>query len=112
MASALLALTVTANHLSILVPIVVALIASLAAPLWLARKKDRAAASGSLLEEGRELRRDLAERVEKLEERLDAAGREMNAALDTIRGLRSDCERRDARIAELEREVAFLRETS
>jgi chromosome segregation ATPase len=101
-----------AGTISILVPIVVALIASLAAPLWLARRKDKIDASVGLIEEGRELRRDLAERVDKLELRLESAGSALNDALDEIRRLRSECERHLNTIDRLEAENQFLRETS
>jgi len=101
-----------AETLAILVPIAVAIIGSVAGPLWLARRKDKIEQSVSILEEGRELRRDLAERVDKLEARLEEAGASLNEALDTIRELRSELDRERARADALERECQFLRETS
>lgn len=108
----LIAKVLDAQNVAIVVPVLVALVGSLLAPLWLARRKDRMAGAGSLLEEGREYRRDLMERVDSLETRLENAGKAMNDALDEIRRLKSECERHESKVRELERELRFLRETS
>jgi FtsZ-interacting cell division protein ZipA len=93
------------DYLIIFIPVVVAIITAIVAPLWLSRRKMSGELNIRLLDEGRDLRRDQAKRIDDLEERLDKAAGSMNSALDQIRELKSRHEQCEVLIANLRAEL-------
>jgi uncharacterized coiled-coil DUF342 family protein len=83
----------TSAMISVYVPIVVAIITAIVAPLWIARRKSHGDLSVGLIEDQAKLRKDLWERIENLEARLDKAAQEMKDAFDQVRSLQSANER-------------------
>lgn len=98
-------MTITPQDIAIFVPIIVTVLGAIIGPLYLAKRKDRADLSTALITEQTNFRRDLQERIDKLEDRLDKATQALNQAFDSVRDLRSANERNELLIATLRREL-------
>ena len=112
--------TTVSFNFAIVVPIVAALIAAVLGPLLLNSHKERSEAqkerleatgelSVRIIDEGRDMRKELRDRVDSLEKRLQDATIAFNAALDENRKLRSDVERCEDLIKNLRREIEETR---
>jgi peptidoglycan hydrolase CwlO-like protein len=98
-------LFITTAEIAVFIPVVIAIITSFAAPYYLSKRKDSADLNVSMLKEQTEYRRDLQERIDKLEHRLEGAGKALNSALDAVRELKSENERCSREIATLRKEL-------
>jgi septal ring factor EnvC (AmiA/AmiB activator) len=103
-------------NLPLFIPIVIAVITAVIGPIWLSRHKEtvdernrRIESSGELsvriIDEGRDMRKELRDRIDSLEARLAQASKDFQAALDEIRKLRSTNDRLTNQIQDLRREV-------
>src|SRR6266496_4582110 len=94
------------SDIYIFIPLIVAIITSIVAPIILSRRQKTSDFSTSIIEEGREMRQELRERIDALEQRLEVAQEKMNKTLDEIRALRSENERSAAVIREMKAELS------
>jgi uncharacterized coiled-coil DUF342 family protein len=93
-------------NLTVWIPVVVAVITSIVAPIFLSRRQSSGTLNARIIEEGRDMRLELRQRIDKLEERLDAAQDEVQKTLDEIRDLRTMNDRCNDMISELRTALA------
>jgi peptidoglycan hydrolase CwlO-like protein len=98
--------TVMGINLSVLIPVVVAIITALVAPVYLSRRQSYGTLNARIIEEGRDMRLELRQRIDKLEQRLDSAQNEVQKTLEEIRELRTLNERCNDMIDELRTALA------
>lgn len=103
-------------NFSLFVPIAIAIITAIIGPIWLSRHKEtieernkRLDTTGELsvriIDEGRDMRAELRQRIDDLESRIATTTQAFQEALDEIRRLKSENERCTNLIEELRKEV-------
>lgn len=98
-------MTIIRDNLVLIIPVIVAIITSLLAPFVLGKRAEKSDFGAKIIEEGAAIRKELRDRIDNLEKRLDAANDEINMALDEMRRLKSENERFLGTIEELKREL-------
>lgn len=112
--------TTVSVNLPILIPVIVAVITAVVGPIWLARhkesadeRKERLDSSGELsvriIDEGRDMRKELRDRVDSLEARLQDATKAFQDAMEEIRQLRTQNDRCADMISGLRLELERMR---
>lgn len=94
-----------ANNLILFIPIVVAVITSIVAPILLARRQTSSTLTAAVLKEGSDIRIELRGRIDELEKRIEAANDEINKALDQLRSLKSENERCIQNLEDLKKQL-------
>lgn len=118
----MIATTISVN-LPIFIPVIIAVITAIVGPIWLARhkenadeRKERLDSSGELsvriIDEGRDMRKELRDRVDSLETRLQEATKAFQDAMEEIRKLKSENDRFSYMIASLKEELDKMRQAA
>ena len=90
----------------IFVPIVVSIITAIVAPIYLSKRQTTGTLTAAVIQEGKDIRMELRQRIESLEKRLDDANDEINKALDQLRNLRGENENCVRLVENLKKELA------
>jgi len=112
--------TVVNVNLQLFIPILIAVITAIVGPIWLSRHKEsiedrnkRLETTGELsvriIDEGRDMRKELRDRVDSLEDRLAKATQAFQDALEQIRELKTENERCADLIEDLREELERYR---
>ena len=112
----MIAKTVELN-LALFIPVAVALVTAVLGPVWLARQNESAEErkarmeyggelSVRIIDEGRDMRKELRERVDNLETRLVKASQDFQDALEEIRKLKTENDKLMDMIADLKEKIS------